>query len=109
MLLEVLGGLEHPAVRPAQVAEHLQLAAEEGVVPALVEAEVVIPPGGHPGMPLEGVRAEVEVDQLAVLLDAPRRPVVHQGRQRGHLLVSSRWPGTAGSEDRRRRARVRRL
>ena len=37
-LLEVLGGLQDPAVRAPQVAQHLELLPEEGVVRPLVEA-----------------------------------------------------------------------
>jgi hypothetical protein len=81
-LLEVLRGLQHPPVRAAQVRQHLQLSAQERVVGPLVEPEVVVAPPRHPGVPFERVRAHVEVDQLAVLLDAPRRPVVHECRQR---------------------------
>ena len=65
----------------------------------LVEAEVVVPPRGDTGMPLEGVRAEIEVHQLAVLLDAPRRTVVHERGERGHLagdLVGRQAPQVAG-------------
>ncbi len=79
-LLEVLGRLQYPAVRPAQVAEHLQLASEEAVVLSLIESQIAVPPCGNPCVPLEGVGAEVEVDELAVLLDAPRRSVVHRAR-----------------------------
>ena len=65
----------------------------------LVQAQVVVPPRRDPGVPLEDVGAQVEVDQLAVLLDAPRRAVVHQRCQGGDLpghLVGGEAPEVPG-------------
>ena len=98
-LLEVLGCLEHPAIRSPQITEHLEFAAQKGVVASLVEAQVVVAPPRHTRVPLERVGAQVEVDELAVLLDAPRWPVVHDRRQRRrgqHHLVVRRRPLVAG-------------
>ena len=88
----MLRALEHPAVRAAQVAQHLELTAQERVVRVLVQAEVVVAPRRHPREPLQRVRAQVEIHQLALLLDRGRRPVVHQRGERrrplGHLVLA---------------------
>ena len=82
----MLRGLQHPAARSAQVAQHLELFAQERVVRALVETEVVVAPTGHASVPFERVRAQVEVDQLTVFFDRPRRPIVHQRGERRDVL-----------------------
>ena len=67
----------------------------------LVEAEVVVTPRRHPGVPFERVRAEVEIHQLTVFFDAPGRPVVHERHERrdgSRHLVRGTTPQVAGVE-----------
>src|SRR5262249_2850656 len=86
-LLEMLRRLQYPSTRTAQETQHLQLPAQERVVHALVEREIGVAPPRHARVPFEGVRAEIEVDELAVLLDAPRWAVVHVLRERRGVLT----------------------
>ena len=79
---QVLGALQHPGVRATQEGHRLQDGLQVGVVRIVVQAEVEVAPGWRPDMPLQGVGAEVEVHDLALLLDRLGEPVVHVLRER---------------------------
>jgi len=63
-------------------------------VRALVEGEVVIAPARHARMPFEGVRREVEVLELDLLLDRLRVLVVHRAHVRDHRHLRVVGPPT---------------
>lgn len=85
-LLTVLRRLEHPLAWPAQEGQRLEHGAQVAVMRTLIQAQVVVAPRRHPRVPLQDVAGEVEVEELDLLLDGRREPVVHGLGERRCLL-----------------------
>ncbi len=84
-LLEVLGGLEHPARPAPQPLERLEDLAQVGIAGALVAGQVVVAPQWHRRRGLEEHRREVDGQQLDFLVGVRHGHLVHavEVRQRG--------------------------